>query len=219
MSTSPERTVVHLIRHGQVHNPAGVLYGRLPGYRLSTLGEEMADVVAEAVRGRDIVHLAASPMERAQQTAAPIAAALDLPVHTDQRLIEAESAFEGKRVSVGDGALRDPRQWWLLRNPFRPSWGEPYQQIADRMFAAIHQIRVAAAGHEGACVSHQSPIVLARRFALGQHLWHNPGQRHCTLASMTSITFSGERIVDVSYTEPAKALLAWITDPSAPAGA
>lgn len=219
MSAPTERTTVHLIRHGQVHNPESVLYGRLPGYRLSALGLEMAETVASALAGRDIVYLAASPLERAQQTAAPIAGALGLPVHTDDRLIEAASVFEGKRVSVGDGALRDPRSWWSLRNPFQPSWGEPYQQIAERMFAAVQAIRDASAGHEGACVSHQSPIFVTRRFAQGRRMWHNPGRRGCSLASVTSITFAGEKVVEVSYTEPAAALLDRVGEPSAPAGA
>ena len=69
-----ETTVVHLMRHGEVHNPSGVLYGRLADYHLSDLGRKMADRVAEYVTGRDIVHLVSSPLERAQETMEPIAA-------------------------------------------------------------------------------------------------------------------------------------------------
>src|SRR3712207_8445740 len=61
-----------------------------------------------------------SPLERAQQTAQPIARTLELPIGTDERLIEAGNAFEGLRVGVGDGVLRAPQHWWKLRNPFRP---------------------------------------------------------------------------------------------------
>ncbi|MGH3779865.1 MAG: histidine phosphatase family protein, partial [Pseudonocardiaceae bacterium] len=130
------RTVVHLLRHGEVHNPQGILYGRLPGFRLSDVGVGQAGKVAAHLADRDVVHVVASPLLRAQQTAESIAARHGLELVTDDGLIEAANVFEGTRVSVGDGALRDPRSWPKLRNPFRPSWGEPYQQIAKRMLAA-----------------------------------------------------------------------------------
>ena len=71
-----QRTIVHLVRHGEVHNPAGLLYGRLPDYHLSDLGREMAQAVADDLRSRDVVHLRCSPLERAQETMEPIAEAL-----------------------------------------------------------------------------------------------------------------------------------------------
>lgn len=58
--TSDEITVVHVMRHGEVENPEGVLYGRLPGYHLSELGRKMAERVAEHLTSRDITHVAAS---------------------------------------------------------------------------------------------------------------------------------------------------------------
>lgn len=201
-------TVVHLLRHGEVHNPDGILYGRLPGFRLSERGQRQALVVAEALAGHDIAVVLASPLERAQQTAAPIAAAHRLDVHTDKRLIEAENIFEGQRVSVGDGALRRPQYWASLRNPFRPSWGEPYLQIALRMLAAVYRARAAAQGREAVCVSHQLPIWTLRRFLEGRRLWHDPRKRQCSLASLTSLVFDEEQLVDIVYSEPAGA-----TDP------
>ncbi len=142
------KTVVHVLRHGEVYNPEKVLYGRMPGYHLSELGVQMAKAAAQAVAERDITYLVASPLERAQQTAEPIASQFKLPIAVDERLIESENVFEGQRVGVGDGALRDPRNWWKLRNPVTPSWGEPYTQIATRMFAALLAAREAAEGHE-----------------------------------------------------------------------
>ena len=67
------RTVIHLLRHGEVFNPTGVLYGRLPGFHLSDLGQEMAERAAAALAGRDVALVWSSPMERAQETAAPVA--------------------------------------------------------------------------------------------------------------------------------------------------
>jgi broad specificity phosphatase PhoE len=202
-----ETTVVHLLRHGEVHNPAGVLYGRLPGYNLSELGRKMAERVAEHFAGQDVTHLGSSPLERAQQTAAPTAAALGLPVQIDERLIEADNVFEGKTFGVGDGSLRRPAHWVHLRNPLRPSWGEPYRDLARRMLAAIADARDAARGHEALLVSHQLPIWTARSFATGRRLWHDPRKRQCALASLTSFTYQGDELVSVSYEEPAHDLL------------
>lgn len=201
-------TIVHLLRHGEVHNPDQILYGRLPGFRLSERGQRQALTVAEAVAGHDIAHVVASPLQRAQETAVPIAGAHRLDVQTDERLIEAGNQFEGTRVAVGDGALRNPQHWPKLRNPFLPSWGEPYLDIARRMLGAVYRARAAAEGHEALCVSHQLPIWTLRRFLEAKPLWHDPRRRQCSLASLTSLVFEGEELVSVVYSEPAGA-----TDP------
>ncbi|MGH3941639.1 MAG: histidine phosphatase family protein [Pseudonocardiaceae bacterium] len=197
------RTVVHLLRHGEVHNPHGLLYGRLPGFGLSEMGARQAELIAAHLRDRDVVAIVASPLLRAQQTAEPIGAQHGLDLITDEGLIEAANVFEGARVSVGDGALRDPRHWPKLRNPFLPSWGEPYHQIAARMLAAVHRTRELATGHEAVCVSHQLPIWTVRRFLAGQRLWHDPRRRQCSLASLTSLVFTGQALTEMVYTEPA----------------
>jgi broad specificity phosphatase PhoE len=199
----PTRTVVHLLRHGEVHNPEGVLYGRIPGYRLSDRGRDQADIVAKALADADLAAVLASPLQRAQETATPVATAHGLDIRTDDRLIEAGNTFEGQKVGVGDGALRDPRYWWRLRDPFTPSWGEPYQEIADRMLAAVHRARELALGREAVCVSHQLPIWTLRRFLTGRHLWHDPRRRQCALASLTSLVFDDATLVQLRYTEPA----------------
>ena len=160
-----EQTRVHVMRHGEVHNPSGVLYGRLPGFRLSDKGRAQAAAVADALADRDIVAVIASPLQRAQETAAPIAAEHGLPVDTDPDLIESANFFEGRRVGPGDGAWRDPRVWWQLRNPFTPSWGEPYAEIAARMTTAVDKARARGAGHEVVCVSHQLPVWTLRLHA------------------------------------------------------
>jgi broad specificity phosphatase PhoE len=197
------RTVVHLLRHGTVNNPDGILYGRLPGFRLSDVGVRQAEQVAAHLADHDVAHVVASPLLRAQQTAAPIAARHGLEIVTDEGLIEAANVFEGGRVSVGDGSLRDPRTWSKLRNPFRPSWGEPYQQIAGRMLAAMHRAREQAAGNEAVCVSHQLPIYTLRRHLAGQRLWHDPRRRQCAVASLTSLVFDRDALVEVLYSQPA----------------
>ena len=200
-------TVVHVMRHGEVENPKGVLYGRLPGYHLSELGHRMADRVAEHLAERDITHVVASPLERAQETGTPIAKAHGLDLAADERLSEARNVFEGKTFGVGDGALRHPANWRHLTNPFRPSWGEPYIDQVVRMMAALGAARDAARGHEAVCVSHQLPIWVVRSFAERRRLWHDPRKRQCTLASLTTFTYHGDRIVSIGYSEPARDLV------------
>ncbi|MBW3640236.1 MAG: histidine phosphatase family protein [Actinomycetota bacterium] len=199
------RTTVHLLRHGEVHNPGAVLYGRLPGFGLSEDGHTMARDAAEALQDRNITVVIASPLQRAQETATPIAEMLGVPIGTDERLLESENVFEGKPFGVGDGALRRPQHWPHLRNPFVPSWGEPYAVIAERMLAAAQSARDQARGTEAVCVSHQLPIWTVRRYVEGRKLWHRPDRRQCGLASLTSITWEDDRVVTVAYSEPAGA--------------
>jgi len=205
---SEPTTIVHMLRHGEVFNPDKVLYGRLPGFRLSELGVQMAKAGAAYLGGHDVTYLVASPLERAQQTAEPFAAEFKLPIAVDDNLIEAANFFEGKRVAVGDGALRDPRNWWVLRDPVTPSWGEPYREIARRMFTALESARERAEGHEAVCVSHQLPVWILRRFVERKRLWHDPRRRQCALASLTSFHFTGTRVTGVMYAEPAAHLVA-----------
>jgi broad specificity phosphatase PhoE len=207
MATSSNHTTVHLLRHGEVYNPEGVLYGRLPGYVLSDLGHEMADRAAVALADRDIATVISSPMERAQQTATPIAGKHSLEIVTNADLIEADNIFEGKRVSVGDGVLKQPKTWRHLWNPFTPSWGEPYNVVAGRMQQAIDAARLGAPGRESVLVSHQLPIWIARLNAENRRLWHDPRSRQCTLASITSLTYDEDNLVAITYTEPSRDLL------------
>lgn len=196
------RTIVHFLRHGEVFNPDKILYGRLPGFKLSELGTQQALTVAESLAKADVTHVVASPLQRAQETAAPIAAAHRVDIATDEQLIESSNRFEGLKVSVGDGALRDPRHWPKLINPLRPSWGEAYLDVARRMLGAAYRARAAAEGHEAVCVSHQLPIWTLRRFVEGKRLWHDPRRRECSLASLTSVVFDNDTIVDIGYREP-----------------
>jgi broad specificity phosphatase PhoE len=203
-------TTVHLMRHGEVHNPDGVLYGRITGYRLSDRGLEMARRVATHLSdgGRDVVAVVASPLQRAQETATPVAAAFGLELASDERLLEAGNFFEGSTIGARPGQLVHPRYWRYLWNPLRPSWGEAYALQVTRMRAAVDDARRAYAGGEVVLVSHQLPVWLTRRSFEGRPLAHDPRRRQCTLASLTSLTFDGDRFVGLHYTEPAAELLA-----------
>jgi broad specificity phosphatase PhoE len=200
-------TTVHLLRHGEVHNPTGVLYGRRGGYFLSALGRQMARRVADSIGDRDITQVWASPLERAQETATPLAERRGLDLVTDDRVIESSNVFEGTSFAGGTRALRKPSAWRHLWNPFRPSWGEPYKDIVARMMASVNDARRAAEGHEAVVVSHQLPIWVTRLYAERRSFVHDPRRRQCTLCSLTSFTFEGEKLIRIAYSEPAADLL------------
>ena len=201
-------SIVHVIRHGEVENPEKILYGRQPGWRLSQRGEEMAQVVADWSKSIDLGALHASPLQRAQETAAPIARAHSLNITTDEKLIEAANIFEGQKFELGSGVLKHPSSWKHLINPWKPSWGEPYEEQISRMLAAVFQARDAAQGKDAIVVSHQLPIWILRSAIEGRRLIHDPRKRQCTLASVTSIHFDDQAMISgTSYSEPAKHLL------------
>lgn len=203
---------IHLLRHGEVHNPRDVLYGRLPGYVLSSRGHLMAERVAQELRDGDhqIDLVLASPLERAQQTARPIAEAFGLPVGIEDRIIEADNSFEGTTGTDRRRQFANPKYWGRYVNPFRPSWGEPYVDLVARMIEAVRAARQELSRRQGAeavLVSHQLPIWSTRLFLERRRLWHDPRKRQCSLASLTSLRFNGERLVGLSYWEPAADLL------------
>ena len=197
-----QSTVVHLLRHGEVRNPDRLIYGRLPDFHLSEEGRIMAKAAADFLAGRDITALYSSPMERACETAEPLAEQFGLEVSIDDRLIEPWNHFEGLTFGVGEGSLRRPEHWRHMWNPFLPSWGEPYREVAARVLAAAADAAMAARGHEAVCVSHQLPIWVTRRAVEGRRLWHDPRRRQCALGSITTLRFTGDRPAVVSYAEP-----------------
>ncbi len=201
-------STVHVLRHGEVHNPESILYGRQPGWRLSERGIAMAQAVADWSKELSLGAIHASPLERAQQTAAPIAKLHNLEIKSDDRLIEAANIFEGKPFGVGDGVLRQPSAWRHLWNPWRPSWGEPYEEQIARMRAAIEHARLSAGGKDALVVSHQLPIWILRSSVEGRPMLHDPRKRQCSLASVTSLHFDASgKVVGLTYSEPAKHLL------------
>ena len=202
------------MRHGEVFNPERVLYGRLPGFGLSPLGVKMAAAAAADIvdRGRPVVGLISSPLQRTLESAEPFAAAFNLPVTTDDRLIEPRNRLEGTRLSGPGGALRDPRHWPSLVNPLRPSWGEPFRSIADRMLAAIDDAWRSVDDGDVVLVSHQLPIWMVHRALARQRLAHDPRKRRCDLSSVTTLSWRGDGFVEVGYANPAGHLQVLATD-------
>ena len=200
--------VIHFVRHGEVHNPEKILYGLQPGWRLSERGIQMAQVVAQWSKNLNLGAIHSSPLQRAQETVAPIIDNHKLQLTTDKNLIEAGNIFEGKKFELGSGVLKHPKSWRYLYNPWRPSWGEPYDQIINRMLKALFSARDAAGGKDAICVSHQLPIWILRSAVEGRRLLHDPRKRECSLASVTSFELDSDGMVTgVSYSEPAQHLL------------
>lgn len=200
-----DAAVVHLVRHGEVHNPDGVLYERLPGFGLSQRGQQMADLLGSWFANSQLDLLLSSPLERAQETMQPIAAQHPgLSVETDERLIEASNLMAGQPLKTKPLTFVKAANLKLYRNPFRPSWGEPYRQIADRMTSVVLDaaLRVGSDG-QAVLVSHQSPIWLCRLSFEGKRLVHSPLARQCRLASVTSFTIRDGQCIGVGYVEPA----------------
>ncbi|PFG29418.1 histidine phosphatase family protein [Paramicrobacterium agarici] len=202
---------IHLVRHGEVHNPSRVLYGRIPGFGLSDRGRSMAQAAADdlARRKRPVSRVIASPLQRTQESAAPIATAFELSIENDARVIEPSNYFEGMRMS---SALRNPRNWYAVRNPRKPSWGEPYADIVTRMLEAITDAWENTESGDVVLVSHQLPIWMAHSSILGIPLHHDPRKRRCSLSSITTLEHTGKRFVEVGYAEPALLLTAGAVD-------
>jgi broad specificity phosphatase PhoE len=220
-------SLIHLVRHGEVFNPEGVLYGRIPGYHLSDLGHRMAEAAAKSLAGHDITAVYASPLQRAQESAQPWADQFKLPIITEERLIEPFNKFEGKKFEFGPQVLTRPQSWPWIVNPLRPSWGEPFVSVAARMLAAIGDAYDAADGGEIVMVSHQMPIWMVARSVAGNKLPHDPRKRRCNLSSITTLALRGEgamrsskgvplpRFTEVGYQDPARDLLAQAVDSGA----
>ena len=193
---------LHLVRHGEVHNPGRVLYGRLPGYGLSEAGRRMTWAAAEHVRDfdRPVTSLIASPLQRTQESAEPFTEIFGLTPVLDERVIEPANVFEGTRMRR---SLMDPRNWWHLRRPSVPSWGEPYSSIAERMLSAMDEAWHAAPDGDVVIVSHQAPIWITHLRVAGLPLRHDPRTRRCALSSVTSFERVGDVWREVDYAEPA----------------
>jgi broad specificity phosphatase PhoE len=199
---------LHLVRHGEVHNPDGVLYGRLPGFGLSDLGHRMAALAARSFVDAqvDVRAIVASPLQRTQESAAPWSDAFHAEVRLDERLIEPTNRYEGQPPGFTRRSLRNPREWPWIANPMRPSWGEAYESIANRMLAALETARTTTEDGDVVLVSHQLPIWTVHRKLAGETLWHDPRRRRCALSSITSLEYRNGRFVEVGYADPAAPL-------------
>ncbi len=194
---------LHFVRHGEVFNPEGVLYERIPGFQLSELGHQMAQAAAKqlAAENRQISRLIASPLQRAQESAAPISKEFGLEIEHEPRVIEPWNKFAGYRMG-GRALIKKPSLALYLYNPQKPSWGEPYREIAQRMTEAALSAWSSVDSGDVVFVSHQLPIWMLYRSSQGLALPHDPKNRRCSLSSITSFEVVDGKLVEVGYREP-----------------
>jgi len=193
---------VHLVRHGKVENPKGVIYGRIAGFHLSELGRRQAGAAGQHLKDRDVGAIWASPLERAQETAEAIAKHHpSIEITTDDRLIESLNNFEGSARNLWV-LLRNPRNWWHLRNPVGPSWGETFPDIRERMLEAIGEAVQAAEGREVIIVSHQTPTLVARFGLAKRNIPPWLGFAPCQTGSVTSMAIKDGKVLSASYFAP-----------------
>ena len=198
--------LLHFVRHGEVHNPDRILYGRLEGFGLSERGQEMAGRAATLLATRDISRIVSSPLQRAVESATPVSEATGVAIDIDERLVEGFNRFEGGKLNIKRVAT-DPGVWKFLYNPFRPSWGEPYRDIAARMLDIAEDAWNSVDEGEVVLVTHQVAIWILHRAVAGIPLPHMPNQRRCSLSSITTIKKVSDKWKEESYREPAADLL------------
>ena len=196
-------SLLHLVRHGEVFNPGGVLYERIDGFGLSDLGHQMAAAAAHQLKaeGVEIAKLIASPLQRTKESVAPIEKLFGLQAELDPRVIEPWNHFRGLRPGP-KAILKRPSLILNLHNPAKPSWGEPFTEISSRMNQAALDHWSGSESGDVVIVSHQLPIWMLYRSSQGLKLAHDPRDRRCSLSSITTFEVVDGKLKEVSYREP-----------------
>lgn len=170
-SAPPSSTLVLLVRHGQTPTTGKLLPGRAPGLHLADAGIKQAEAVAERIAGlKKVDAIYASPLERARETAAPIARTLGLRTKIDKGLLECEFGdWTGAELSK---LMKLPEWSTVQRAPstFRFPNGESFTEMQNRMVSTLDDLRKAHPGGIVICVSHADPIKAAVAHAMGTHL-------------------------------------------------
>lgn len=189
------------MRHGEVDNPGGVLYERLPNFGLTSKGRDLAESALRHVPLATISRLVVSPLQRARESMEPWEKATGLAATVDDRVIEPWNEFRGMALDGGLSLATRPDLWKFLINPLQPSWGEPYRDIASRMLAAMRDAADSVDGGDVVIVSHQLPIWMVHRAMADKPLAHFPGTRRCSLSSVTSFQVHPADFVEFDYRE------------------
>lgn len=203
--TSPSPTRITFVRHGHVHNPDNVIYGRLPGFELSDGGRQQAQAAAEALRAESIVAFFSSPLLRARQTMEILHQYHpDIPTHISERLIEINVSCEG--LPMDEMAARD----WDMYTDQPTDYDQP-EDIAARTREFVRQIRRDYAGQHVVAVSHgdviaftvlnamREPLRVANKRTLDR--FGIPDSYPAT-GSLTTLIYTSEGLPRVDYRRP-----------------
>ena len=170
-ATAPKPTTILLIRHAETPTTGKVLPGRAAGLGLSDKGVAQAEARAADIAGKhQIAAIYSSPMERAQQTAAPIGAATRRKVRIHEGLNECDfGLWTGRRLKA---LYKLPAWRTVQRSPsnFRFPEGESFLEMQSRIAAALNELARAHRGKTVVAVSHADTIKAAVAHALGMHL-------------------------------------------------
>jgi probable phosphoglycerate mutase len=170
-STPPAVTTVLLVRHGTTPTTGRLLPGRAPGLHLAEVGVEQAHRAAARIAElQQVDAVYASPLERARQTAAPIAKATGHRVRIERGLLECDFGdWTGGELK----ALAKLPEWRTVQkapSTFRFPNGESFSEMQSRMVSTLDRLRSLHPGGTLVCVSHADPIKAAMAHALGTHL-------------------------------------------------
>lgn len=160
--------LVHLIRHGAVRNPDGVVYGRLPGFPLSEEGRRQASRAADRLAGRPLVAVYTSPLERAVATAREVAARHGLEPQAREDLLEWEVPSHWVGTPWSDLPQEELDEY--LHHPLRSSFPEDLESLARRLAGAVREAHARHPEGEVAVVGHQDPLQAARLALTGRDL-------------------------------------------------
>jgi broad specificity phosphatase PhoE len=172
-----EPTKVIFVRHGNVHNPRNLIYGRLPRMRLSERGREDVDRTGRHLADRSVSMIYSSPLLRARQSAAILAAYCRAPVRTTAWLAEVRTSWEGE-----DNKVVSAIRGFSYYDPLKAEGDETIHDVFHRMNRALRLVLRRHPGQTSVCVSHGDPIKILRVGYSGKPLTPNhvrapdPGQ-------------------------------------------
>jgi probable phosphomutase (TIGR03848 family) len=170
-ATKHKPTTVLFVRHGATATTGKILPGRAPGLHLADEGRRQADAVADRIGTlKAVAAVYASPLERARETAAPIAKRLGLRVKVDRALDECDfGEWTGNDLKV---LMKKPEWRTVQRYPsgFRFPGGESFAEMQTRITGAVDRLRERHPGGTVVAVSHADPIKAAVASAVGTHL-------------------------------------------------
>jgi len=168
---SPASTLIIMVRHGKTPSTGKLLPGRAKGLHLSDTGKQEALVVAERLsKIKKVAAIYASPLERARETAAPIAKALKQKVIINKGLLECDFGdWTGEELAK---LMKLPEWSKVQRAPstFRFPKGESFTEMQTRMVSTLDDLRKKHSGGVVICVSHADPIKAAVAHAMGTHI-------------------------------------------------
>ena len=160
------KTTVYLVRHGEVHNPQRVIYGRIPGFQLSEKGRKQAHALGKHLSDKKLTAIYASPLERTHETATYIHKHHNhLSITHDERIIECYTPLEGEKIEIVEKS-----NWNFYAPEFIKKGGESLEDIWSRMSVFLEEKVKLHAGEEIAVVSHGDPIMITASQHTGKPL-------------------------------------------------